>query len=336
MSTSLQRQASPNSRINRFPNLPPYNPPETGFVSYLPSYLLPYAELMRLHKPAGYYAFYFPHLFGTLYASAISSPRPEPYLLFQKNLLFIGGSLLLRGAACTWNDTLDADYDRQVARCRHRPVARGAVSPLAAHIFTLVQTAIGVAFLCQLPETCRLPAILLTATMAVYPLCKRVTHYPQVALGCSFALGQLVGAAGMGLDVQQQEPYKIAGIGCLYLSNVVNTVIYDAVYAHQDLEDDLKAGVKSVAVAWRDKTKSILCLLSLAEVGLLGAAGFLLGMGFFYYVAAVAGTAEVLATMIRKVRLDVPDSCGNWFKWTIWLTGGTLSLGLLGEYIEQL
>ena len=172
--------------------------------------------------------------------------------------------------------------------------------------------------------------------MAVYPLCKRVTHYPQVVLGCSFALGQLVGAAGMGLDVQQQEPYKVAGIGCLYLSNVVNTVIYDTVYAHQDLEDDLKAGVKSVAVAWRDKTKAILCLLSIAEVGLLGAAGFLLEMGFFYYVAAVAGTAEVLAAMIRKVRLDVPESCGNWLKWTIWLTGGTLSLGLLGEYIERL
>lgn len=336
MPTSQSRTASPISKVDRFPNFPPYNPPDNGFVSYLPACLVPYAELMRLHKPAGYYAFYFPHLFGTLYASAISSPLPEPSLLFQRNLLFMSGSLLLRGAACTWNDTLDADYDRQVARCRHRPVARGAVSPLVAHLFTSVQTAIGVAILSQLPETCRPPAILLSATMAVYPLCKRVTHYPQIALGCSLALGQLVGAAGMGLDIQQQEPYNVAGIGCLYLSNVLNTVIYDAVYAHQDLQDDLKAGVKSVAVAWRDKTKSILCLLSIAEVGLLGAAGTLLGMGIFYYVGAVAGTAGVLATMIRKVRLDVPESCWSWFKWTIWLTGGILSLGLLGQYVGQL
>ena len=272
---------------------------------------------MRLHKPAGYYAFYFPHLFGTLYASAILSPMPELSLLLQRNLLFMIGSLLLRGAACNWNDTLDADYDRQVARCRHRPVARGAISPLAAHLFTLAQSAVGVAILNQLPGTCRVPAILLTTTMAFYRLCKRVTHYPQVVLGCSLALGQLVGAAGMGLDIRQQNPCTTAGMGCLYLSNVLNAVIYDAVYAHQDLKDDLKAGVKSVAVAWRDHTKSILCLLSIVEVGLLGAAGYLFGMGFFYHAAAVAGTAGVLGTMIRKVNFHSSDSCWNWFKWTI-------------------
>ena len=55
-----------DSEVNRFPNLPPYHPPDAGFVSHLPSSVVPYAELMRLHKPAGYYAFYFPHLFGTL------------------------------------------------------------------------------------------------------------------------------------------------------------------------------------------------------------------------------------------------------------------------------
>ena len=50
---------------------------------------------------------------------------------------------------------------------------------------------------------------------------------------------------------------------------------------------------------------------------------------FLYYVGAITGTAGVLGIMIRKVRLDVSESCWNWFKWTIRLTGGTLSLGLL-------
>ena len=329
-------QSRADFEVNRFPSLCPYHPPDTGFVSYLPSSMVPYAELMRLHKPAGYYAFYFPHLFGTLYASSVLSPMPELSLLLQRNLLFISGSLLLRGAACSWNDTLDVDYDRQVARCRHRPVARGAVSPLAAHLFTLAQSAVSIAILNQLPRTCRMPAILLTTTMALYPFCKRVTNYPQVVLGFSLGLGQLVGAAGMGLDIRQQKPHTIAGMGCLYLSNVLNTVIYDAVYAHQDLEDDLRAGVKSVAVAWRDHTKFVLCLISIVEIGLLGAAGYLFGMGFFYHAVAVAGTAGVLGTMIRKVNLHSSDSCWNWFKWTIWLTGATLSMGLLAQYIEQL
>ena len=250
--------------------------------------------------------------------------------------MFVSGSLLLRSAACTWNDTLDVEYDRQVARCRHRPIARGTVSPMAAHLFTLAQTIAGVAILQRLPRTCVLPAILLTATMAIYPLCKRITYYPQIALGCSLALGQLVGAAGMGLDVRQQTQQTCTGMGCFYLSNVLSTVVYDAVYAHQDIQDDTKAGVKSVAVAWRDKTKSVLCILSFAEVGLLGAAGYILRLGLIYYVGAVAGTAGVLGTMIRDVRLDIPESCWHWFQWTIWLTGGALSSGLMGQYVARL
>ena len=171
---------------------------------------------------------------------------PELSLLLQRKLLFMIGSLLLRGAACSWNDTLDADYDRQVARCRHRPVARGAVSPLAAHLLTLAQSAVGVAILSQLPRTYRVPAILLTTTTAFYPLRRRVTHYPQVVLGCSLALGHIVGAAGMGLDIQHQNPYTTAGMGFLYLSNVLDAVIYGAVYAHQDLKDDLKPESKAL------------------------------------------------------------------------------------------
>ena len=336
MSKLESKGAHPNSKDDLFPNLPPYKPPDTGFVSYLPQSLVPFAELMRLHKPAGYYAFYFPHLFGTLYASTIISPVPDPSTLLKRNLMFVVGSLFLRGAACTWNDTLDADYDRQVARCRHRPIARGAVSPLAGHLFTLIQTVAGVAILERLPRTCHLPAILLTATMAVYPLCKRITHYPQIPLGCSLALGQVVGAAGIGLDVRQQTLQTITAIGCLYASNVLNAVIYDAVYAHQDLKDDLKAGIKSVAVAWQGNTKPILCMLSFAECGLLGIAGYILGLGLTYYVGAVAGTAAVLGMMIKNVRLDVPESCWHWFQWTICLTGGALSLGLIGQYISQL
>ncbi|MCJ1374394.1 Para-hydroxybenzoate--polyprenyltransferase, mitochondrial precursor (PHB:polyprenyltransferase) [Loxospora ochrophaea] len=337
MQPQTQQTSKPEPRAPKshpFPDLPPYRPPKTGLVSYLPASLVPYAELMRLHKPAGYYAFYFPHLFGTLYASILLSPRPAFSHLLRINLIFMLGSLILRGAACTWNDTLDASYDRLVARCRHRPIARGAVSPLAANIFTLAQSLLGYAILCLLPSACLVPAALLTVTMGVYPLGKRVTNYPQLVLGFSFALGQLVGTAGMGFDpLRQTQTNIVAAMACFYASNVVNTVIYDAVYAHQDLKDDLKAGVKSVAVAWRDRTKPILYVLAVAEVGFLAAAGRLVDMGIPYFTGAVAGTAAVLGSMLWTVRLDVPEDCWRWFKWTIWLTGGTLSGGLLAEYL---
>ena len=84
-----------------FPDRPSYKPPAGRLLSLLPTSMVPYTELMRLHGPAGYYAFYFPHLFGTLYASVLISPVPAPSQLFRANILFIIGSLFLRGAACS-------------------------------------------------------------------------------------------------------------------------------------------------------------------------------------------------------------------------------------------
>lgn len=111
---------------------------------------------------------------------------------------------------------------------------------------------------------------------------KRFTNYLQVLLGISLAMGQFAGAAGMGMDLLKLTRREvIAAMGCLYASNIVNTIIYDAVYAHQDLKNDLKAGVKSVAVAWQDHTKPVLCFLSTAEVISIGATEYLFQMGTY-------------------------------------------------------
>lgn len=320
-----------------FPDLSLYKAPSGRLMSSLPITLVPYAELMRLHKFGGYWAFYIPHLVGTLYASALMDPIPSPLHLLRANILLIVGSLLLRGAACTWNDILDAPFDRLVSRCRYRPVARGAVSPFAAKIFTIIQSALAAIILYQLPPTCFPPATALVVSQGLYPFTKRFTDYPQVLLGISLAMGQFVGAAAMGMDMLKLTGREvIAAMGCLYASNIVNTIIYDAVYAHQDLKDDLKAGVMSVAVAWQDHTKPVLCFLSAAEIILIGAAGYLFQMGTMYFVSAVFGTAVILCTMIWKVNLEVPNSCWLWFKWTIWLTGGAISGGLLAEYLISL
>ena len=289
---------------------------------------------MRLHRPAGFYAFHVPHVVGTLWApmTAESLPQQTSQLL-QSNLIFLIGCLFLRGAACCWNDTLDAPYDRAVARCRHRPVARGAVSTGHAHTFTFVQSLVCLGLLYALPRTCLVPALMLVITMALYPFGKRFTHYPQVLLGFSLAFGQLVGAGAMGLDTT--APMSVGmklTIACLYLANVLNTVIYDAVYAHQDLHDDIKAGLKSVAVAWQGYAKPVLSILATAEVALLHAAGGFVGFGWLYEMFAVVGTTLTFALMVCRVDLERPDSCAWWFQNLIWWTGGTLILGLFLEY----
>jgi hypothetical protein len=47
------------------------------------------------------------------------------------------------------------------------------------------------------------------------------------------------------------------------------TVIDDTVYAHQDVKNDCQAGVKSMAVKFGDRTKPLLVVLAVAQVGLL-------------------------------------------------------------------
>lgn len=137
----------------------------------------------------------------------------------------------------------------------------------------------------------------------------------------------------MGLDVTAPMSFEMqSAIASLYLANVLNTVIYDAVYAHQDLHDDIKAGLKSVAVAWQGYAKPILSILAAAEVALLQLAARFAGYGWPYEIFAVMGTALTLAFMVCRVDLARPNSCAWWFQNLIWWTGGTLILGLILEY----
>ena len=74
-------------------------------LSYLLPFLVPSAERMRLHKPVGYYAFSFPHLFGTLYAALVLYPLRlstghEQYLFrigFQPSHLHIPDEICAAG-----------------------------------------------------------------------------------------------------------------------------------------------------------------------------------------------------------------------------------------------
>lgn len=90
-------------KFNFFPHLPPYSDPTTGFISCLPKSWIPYAQLMRLDRPAGFYAFYFPYLIALAYAACIAPNPPAPLHMLKLVALLLPFNILLRGAACTWN-----------------------------------------------------------------------------------------------------------------------------------------------------------------------------------------------------------------------------------------
>lgn len=307
-----------------------YEPPKTGLLALLPSSWVPYAELIRLDKPAGTYYLFFPCVFSTLMAAPLATPMASPGSVIGTSALFFAGALIMRGAGCTINDLWDRNLDPHVTRTRLRPIARGAVTPFQGLVFTGAQLLAGLAILLQFPLECffyATPSLLLVAS---YPLAKRVTYYPQFVLGLTFSWGAFVGFPALGVDLLSNTP-ALTAAALLYSSNVAWTVLYDGIYAHMDVKDDAKAGIKSVALA-HDQSKRFLVGLGAVQVGLLAASGIAAGAGPAFFVGSCGGAALTLGYMIKKVNLKDVKDCWWWFVNGCWITGGAVSAGLAVDY----
>ncbi|KAI1762790.1 UbiA prenyltransferase [Hypoxylon sp. FL1150] len=345
----------------------------TAWWSRVAINVTPYLQLMRLDRPNGYWYFWYPHVFGSLLAAIQQRSRPQDLILV--NMVLLWGVLILRGATCTWNDTVDIDFDRKVSRCRSRPLARGAISIKQANLFTAAQTLVSLATLRLLPPLCTAYAVPAVVGWFCYPLAKRVTYYPQVVLGFPMAWGVYMGAASMGMDPLHFAPIiniltKIVrresvdasvisptlsvlqeeridwSITAFYAANVVWTLLYELVYSHQDAAEDTEAGVKNLVLLYanpnsktpgmRFGTLPLLCRLAAVQVLLLAAAGTLSGFGLGYSAVAVGGTSAALTMMLSRVRLEEPESCAWWFKvGNAKYAGRAMMVGLAVEYIGR-
>ena len=119
--------------------------------------------------------------------------------------------------------------------------------------------------------------------VALYPLAKRVTFWPQFVLGLAFNWGALLGWAAVTADVSW--PAFV-----LYAGGIFWTLGYDTIYAHQDRPDDTAAGVKSSARALGLMTsKPWLVAFYLIAAALFSIAGFSAGLGWIFWVGLAAG-----------------------------------------------
>ena len=332
-----------------------YRRPQHGVFPYLPAAWVPYAELMRLDRLSGFWAFYWHYLIGLGYALNLPSSAAPPSLLTIAGLvsyLYLW-TTVFRGITCTWNDTLDQNFDRQVARTRLRPIARGAVSTAQGHFFTLAQMVVGGLLLAPLPPAAAAYAVVDGVLLFVYPLLKRCTDFPQVELG--FGLSYPIIMVCAMLDQDPLAPlwagaqtdlagtlatlagsHAIRSTACLYAAGILWTVIFDTVYAHQDYEDDLRAGVMGLAVRLgRKGTKPVLGVLAAAQVACLVAAGTYAGFGVVYSVLSCGGAAASLATMLWCVQLEIGESCAWWFGPGSRSVAATVVAGLLGQFVVK-
>lgn len=287
-----------------------------------------YLALTRFHAPVGTTLLYLPCAQSILLASALHPALTDPLATGKMLVLFGTGAFVMRSAGCVINDLWDRDLDRLVARTATRPIASGELSVTEGVVFLGGLLSIGLGVLTQLNGYSIVLGAASMGLVVIYPLMKRVTYLPQLVLGLAFNWGALLGYPAL---VGAQDWSAVLP---LYTSGVFWTLIYDTIYAHQDIRDDRKVGIKSTALLFGDSTRPILSVLSVAQFASLGYLGVTqdLGPGFW------TGSALALTYTARMIYLldikDVPG-CGAWFRksqYIGWLVAGGLGL----EYVREL
>lgn len=314
-----------------------------GILSLFPAFLRPYVEVTRFHKPAGLVGFYFPYLIGIFSAASVNGafPVPNPSQVARLIVILLLDGLLLRSFGCAWNDTIDHDLDKQVARCKGRPVARGALSATGAVLVTLVLAAARHTLLVLLlPIQATYHALLVTALAFFYPFAKRVTNYPQVVLGVAVGWAVIMVDSVMRAGHEHTIPFNDAGqsngnisksVMALFIAQTLWNITYDTVYAFQDLNDDKKAGVKSMAVKFQHSAKLLLFAFIAAEIICLFSAGYLASRTPFFFAGITFASVAALV-MLFKLSVQEPKSCRWFFVTGQYAVSGSILMGLIGEY----
>jgi 4-hydroxybenzoate polyprenyltransferase len=279
-----------------------------------PPWAGPYLRLGRFDKPVGIWLLLWPCWWSLILARADVG-------LF---LLFGIGATAMRAAGCVVNDIVDRRLDAAVERTRDRPLASGELALPQALGFLGLLLAIGLAVLVQLGiEAIALGAAALPL-VALYPLMKRITWWPQAFLGITFNWGALLGwTAATG---------SLAWTPILlYAAGIAWTLGYDTIYAHQDKEDDAAVGIKSSARLLGERTRPWLgAFYAVALVG-IALAGVAAGLGWTY-VIALAPAAAQLAWQVARVDLDRPPDCHAKFRSNVglgWFVAGAMATGYL-------
>ncbi|TPG49680.1 4-hydroxybenzoate octaprenyltransferase [Sphingomonas glacialis] len=230
-----------------------------GLVGLLPRRARPFALLARFDRPIGWWLLFWPGAWGVALAGGAMTR-------WDLILWLLLGSIAMRGAGCVFNDIVDRDLDRQVARTRSRPLASGAVSLRAAWAWLVALSLIGLVVLLQLHLYAAVVAVASLAPVAAYPFMKRITWWPQIWLGLVFSWAALVGWSDVA------GALTMPGL-LLYAGSICWVVGYDTIYALQDREDDALIGIRSSALRMGRRVR--------------------LGVGLFYVAALVLWAAAI-------------------------------------------
>lgn len=228
-----------------------------------------YWQLMRMDKPIGTLLLLWPTLWALIIAG---QGRPDPMVL----IVFVLGVIFMRAAGCVINDFADRRVDGHVKRTQQRPLPSGRVSAKeAVGLFLILAVASFLLVLTMNPLTIQLSFVGLFLAF-IYPFMKRYTHLPQLFLGLAFSWSIPMAWAAQANTLPMMAWF-------IFVINALWTIAYDTQYAMVDRDDDLKIGIKSTAILFGRRDKTIIGALQLTTLAMLIYVGVYYALGASYY-----------------------------------------------------
>lgn len=274
-----------------------------------------FAQLIRLFNQTGTLLLLFPTLWSLFLAS-------HGWPNFKLLLIFVLGSFLMRSAGVIMNDLADQQFDRQVQRTRHRPLASGQLTSGQALGFLAALLLLAAALLWFLNPLAILLSPIALLLAGIYPFCKRVMHIPQFVLGVAFGWGGVMAWAAVQNSLGPSA-------WCLFGATICWAIAYDTIYAIQDMEDDRQIGVKSSALLFGSNTWLGVGVAATGMLLFLSFVGQLNQLNLVYWLA-VSGVALILAYQVKVIRDPISsENAFALFKQHSWV-GALILVGILG------
>lgn len=265
-------------------------------------------KLTRITQPIGIFYLFIPCALGI----AINQKKfdyLELNLLVQYVLYFLIGSIVMRSAGCVINDLIDQKFDRKVKRTKHRPLAARKINNSQAIIFLLFLLAIGLLILLRFNYITILSGLFAIGLVISYPLMKRFFILPQLHLGFTFNFGVIMASLAVSNEI------SVSAL-LIYILCIVWTLIYDTIYGFQDIEDDLKIGVKSSSIVINKifrKPKLFLYYLEIVLFLLMLVIGIVNNFDLIYFIFCSLAFLFIYFELY-KCSLKKPKQCLKFFK----------------------
>lgn len=203
-----------------------------------------------------------------------------------------------RSAAMAFNRLVDREYDAKNPRTRQRAIPAGLLSPRFVALFTFASAVVFFLAAWQLNRLTLLLAPVALGSVLFYSYTKRFTSLSHLVLGWCLAIAPTGAWIAVRGAIDDPTPLLLSLVVLLW------TAGFDILYACQDRDFDLNAGLHSIPGRWGvARSLWIARTLHLFMFAALVAVYFLTGLHWIG-LAGMAATAALLVYQHSIVRAD--------------------------------